>query len=96
VECGKASCCSQGTILAFTGGGPTQKKGSERSVSAPSLNFEFPKFDASAFIKTPCGVFWSQVCPFDVPCFPDRKWPRYCNYSLYYHLSDNSKVIYSQ
>ena len=92
----KASCCSKDTVLAYTGGGPTQKDGSVRSGSAPSLNLEFPKLDARAFIKTLCGVFWSQVCSVDVSCFPDRKWPRYCNYSLCYHLSDNSKVIYSQ
>lgn len=69
VERGEASGCSQGTVLAFTEGDPTQESGSVWSVSAPGLNFEFPKFDAPAFIKTPCGVFWSQVCLLDVPCF---------------------------
>jgi hypothetical protein len=56
VEYGEASCSSQGTVMAFTGGGPTQKNGSVRSVCAPSLNFEFTKFGTPAFIETPCSV----------------------------------------
>ena len=53
VECGKASCYSRGTLLSFTGDGPTQKNESVRSMFAPSFNFVFPKFDAPAFYQNP-------------------------------------------
>jgi len=51
MECGEASCCSLGIVLAFTVLCLTQKNWPVRSVPAPSLYQEYPKFVSPVFIK---------------------------------------------